>query len=106
MKVSTALMRVNHRGRPDAGEDQAAVSDGGLEPAAVAHRALAQAKGLRRDFEQLVLADPLEALLEIHDARRRQLHALVGVDDRMFVSFFSFVMLTSMSLSRAFSPTI
>ena len=28
------------------------------------------------------------------------------VDARMFVSFFSFVMFTSMSVSRAFSPTI
>src|SRR5262249_24703636 len=49
-----------------------------LEPAAAAHGALAQAERFRRDLQQFVLADPLEALLEVHDARRRELDALVG----------------------------
>jgi hypothetical protein len=48
-----------------------------FEPAAAAHRALAQAERLRRDLEQLVLADPLQALLEVHGARRRELDAVV-----------------------------
>src|SRR5918996_4899886 len=49
----------------------------GLEAAPPGHRALAEAERLGRDFEELVLADPLQALLEVHDARRRQLDALV-----------------------------
>src|SRR5206468_1990847 len=49
----------------------------GLEAAAAAEGLLAQAQRLRGDLEKLVLADPLEALLEIHDARWGQAHALV-----------------------------
>ena len=67
---------------------------------------LAEAHRLRCDLDALVLPDELERLLE------RQL--LVGmsrtnssaVDDRMLVTFFSLVGLTSMSSDRAFSPTI
>src|SRR5262249_28779326 len=49
-----------------------------LEPPAAAQGALAEAERLRRYLEQLVLADPLQALLEIHDPRRRELDPLVG----------------------------
>src|SRR5438094_6622235 len=52
-------------------------SGGSLEPAATRHGALAQAQRLRRDLEQLVLADPLQTLLEVHDAWRCQLDALI-----------------------------
>src|SRR5687767_8639932 len=45
------------------------------KPAAASRGALAQAEGLRGDLQQLVLADPLEALLEVHGARRRELDA-------------------------------
>src|SRR5204863_10073 len=40
-------------------------------------RALAQAERLRRHLEQLVLADPLEALLEVHGAGRGELGGVV-----------------------------
>src|SRR5207249_10271920 len=60
------------------------VSEGGrspppseLEPPAPADRALAQAERLRRHLEELVLADPLEALLEVHAAGRGQLGRVV-----------------------------
>src|SRR5215471_13468385 len=49
-----------------------------LEAAAAGQAALAQAQRLRRDLEQFVLADPLQALLEVHHARRGQLGSLVG----------------------------
>src|SRR5712692_410145 len=49
-----------------------------LEATAAGERTLAQAERLRCDLEQLVLADPLQTLLEIHDARRGELDALVG----------------------------
>src|SRR5262249_16657070 len=49
-----------------------------LEPPAAAQGALAEAERLRRYLEQLVLADPLQALLEIHYPRRRELDPLVG----------------------------
>src|SRR5207245_4730804 len=39
---------------------------------------LADADRLRRYFDELVLVDPLEALLERHDTRRRELHRDVG----------------------------
>src|SRR5262249_7922172 len=48
-----------------------------LEPAAAAQLLLAQAEGLRGDLEQLVFPDPLERLLEVHDARGRQADGLV-----------------------------
>src|SRR5262250_3927863 len=49
-----------------------------LEAAASDHAALAQAQRLRCDLEQFVLADPLQALLEVHDAGRSELGGLVG----------------------------
>src|SRR5213080_3578739 len=48
-----------------------------LKPAAAAQGTLAEAERLRRHLEQLVLADPLQALLEVHHARGCQLDALV-----------------------------
>src|SRR6266446_6665303 len=50
----------------------------GLEAPAAGESALAEAQGLRGDLEQLVFADPLQALLEVHDAGRGELDALVG----------------------------
>src|SRR5712691_2227612 len=65
---------------PDLGE----VSEGAVEapsdelkPSPPAELALAQAERLGRHLEQLVLADPLEALLEAHAAGRGQLDGLV-----------------------------
>src|SRR5207253_287506 len=48
-----------------------------LEPPPPAERALAQAERLRRHLEQLVFADPLEALLEVHGAGRGELGGVV-----------------------------
>src|SRR3989475_4151335 len=48
-----------------------------LEPPATADRALAQAERLRRHLEELVLANPLEALLEVHAAGRGELGGVV-----------------------------
>ena len=69
--------------------------------------AFPQPDAFRRDFHELVVVDELDGLLEPEQPRRNQANGLVGADEaRMFVCFFSFVTLTSMSLGRAFSPTI
>src|SRR6185369_14230507 len=47
------------------------------KPSAATQGALAEAQRLGRDLEQLVLADPFQALLEVHAARGRELDALV-----------------------------
>src|SRR5438093_12133085 len=51
---------------------------GRLEAPTPAHAALAETKRLGSDLEQLVLANPLQTLLEIHDPRGRDLRRLVG----------------------------
>src|SRR5215468_7219152 len=48
------------------------------EAAAAAEGFLAEAERLGGDLEQLVLANPLEGLLEVHHARRGEAHRLVG----------------------------
>src|SRR6185436_20478037 len=50
----------------------------GLEAPAPNQCFLSQAQRAGGDLQQLVVADPLEALLEAHDARRRQTDPLVG----------------------------
>src|SRR5262245_41053820 len=48
------------------------------ETATAGEGALAQTERLRGDLEELVGPHPLQALLEVHDAGRRELHALFG----------------------------
>src|SRR6185503_18585775 len=50
----------------------------GLEAPASKQCFLSQAQRAGGDLQQLVVADPLETLLEAHDARRRQADPLVG----------------------------
>ena len=62
---------------------------------------------LGRDLDQLVVVDPLEAVLEAHRAgaaMRRT--ASSWPEARMLVSFFSRQTFTSRSTSREYSPTI
>src|SRR5262245_57637153 len=59
------------RARPEEGPSAS-------EPAAAGEGLLAEAEELRGDLEQLVVADPLQRLLEVHEARRREANGLVG----------------------------
>ena len=58
------------------------------------------------DLDALFLTGRIEALLQGEPARRVRFSKVSAEAERMFVSFFSFVMLTSISSAREFSPTI